>query len=288
MGTLNNQVFFNPLWSPDPALIQQVTDEMRAIIIRNHPVFYHLILSLCLIQVKILFLLTTPTKSWWGRPRFHSRSPTNLMSPVRPMLRWTPRLCCSSKLILQIQGQQNRLIWLFNGFLNVPFFFVSFFSAPRGSLWMWSGSSLGRLWLRSWTHQQAQNRSEIRFRANKVTWVVDWCVTKPEPVALSTLHISCGQKTAWLLYGTKQEEAALLPFQAGLKATARQWSVNWILKNNNLRPPLLRQRPLSNRSSCVYRKWGILNNIITNDTIKIPHRCVTTNICLHHSRIYLL
>lgn len=148
---------------------------MRAIIIRNHPVFYHLILSLCLIQVKILFLLTTPTKSWWGRPRFHSRSPTNLMSPVRPMLRWTPRLCCSSKLILQIQGQQNRLIWLFNGFLNVPFFFVSFFSAPRGSLWMWSGSSLGRLWLRSWTHQQAQNRSEIRFRANKVTWVHRWC-----------------------------------------------------------------------------------------------------------------
>lgn len=51
-------------------------------------------LVFCCTQVKILSPLTTPTKSWWARPKCRSLSRINSMSPVRPMLRWTQRRSC--------------------------------------------------------------------------------------------------------------------------------------------------------------------------------------------------
>lgn len=145
--------------------IQEAIDEIRTNINGNQNSFSSFWSVLRLVQVRILFHLTTPTKSWWAKPKFLSHSQTNLMSPVRPTLRWTPGPSCLSEITMWTRGSVKRLIWLFSenfsGSSNI-------FSAPRGSLWMWSGSSLERLSLRSWTQQQAQNRSEIRFRADQL------------------------------------------------------------------------------------------------------------------------
>lgn len=50
--------------------------------------------------------------------------------------------------------------------------------APRGSLWMWSGSSPGTLWPRSWTPQPARSRSGVRSWRETVLiviWVSNYC-----------------------------------------------------------------------------------------------------------------